>query len=137
MLNVQVFEYADAKVPPTLFDAFAVKNNDHTGMFRDDDVHVTDSPDAPHYIPLGAWTHVAATFDHGKIALFIGGKLVAWKATDIEHTSQVVYNDARFEDLMIGGILHHARNYVWQGAIDEVRVYSRALSEVEVGCLAR
>lgn len=138
VLNVQILDVKDpiTKQPAgqALVDMFSVKRNDDTGTPKVDEVDVPDDAVSPHRLPLGTWTHVAATFDHGKLALYIGGELVAYKETDIEHTSRKEYDR---DDLMIGGLISGGSNYAWQGALDEARLYGRALDEIEVGCLAK
>ena len=77
----------------------------------------------PARIPTGTWTHLAATHDGVRLRLFRDGKLVASRPMQ-----------ARLKvsgrELRIGG------NAVWgeffSGLIDEVRVYSRALSAAEI-----
>ncbi|WCB95824.1 virion structural protein [Baekduia alba] len=73
---------------------------------------------------LNAWTHVAQTYDGATLKLFINGTLVSSRAM----TGAL---DSSTSPLGIGG------NGVWgeffQGRLDEVRVYSRALSAAEVG----
>ena len=75
-------------------------------------------------LPLNAWTHLATTYDGTTLRLFVNGVQVSSKAV-----TGSMPNTA--EALRIGG------NAVWgeyfAGLIDEVRVYSRALSANEIG----
>ncbi len=77
----------------------------------------------PSALALNAWTHLASTFDGSALRLYVNGTQVASKAA-----SGVMPNTAN--PLRIGG------NAVWgeyfSGLIDEVRVYNRALSAVEI-----
>ena len=74
-------------------------------------------------LPLDAWTHLASTYDGSTLRLYVNGTQVASRALSgsAAASSQALY---------IGG------NALWgeyfQGVIDDVRVYSRALSAAEV-----
>lgn len=74
-------------------------------------------------LPTGAWTHLAATYDGATVKLYVNGSLVG--STPISGTIP-----ASTGALRIGG------NTLWgeyfQGRIDEVRVYNRALTAAEV-----
>jgi hypothetical protein len=74
-------------------------------------------------LPLNVWTHVAATYNGAELRLYVNGALAATRVT-----SGGVLISA--EPLRIGG------NSVWgeffAGAIDEVRVYKRALTQAEI-----
>ena len=74
-------------------------------------------------LPLNAWTHLASTYDGATLRMYVDGCLVGSLATG---GSIVTTADA----LRIGG------NEVWgeffQGRIDEIRVYDRALSQTEI-----
>jgi hypothetical protein len=73
--------------------------------------------------PLNAWTHLAATYDGTTIRLFVNGVQAATRA----QTGALV---ASTQPLRIGG------NALWaewfQGQLDEIRVYDRALSTTEI-----
>jgi len=89
----------------------------------------------PWTIPVGEYTHIAATFDRGEVRLFINGQLAARKTSDIKRTSTVEYDH---DDVIIGNVFSDAfHNYTWQGAIDDVRIYDHALSVEEIACLAK
>src|SRR5919201_773580 len=74
-------------------------------------------------LPLNTWTHLAGTYDGATIRLYVGGTLVASQA----ETGSIAPSTGA---LRIGG------NSVWgeyfQGLIDEVRIYNRALSASEI-----
>jgi RHS repeat-associated protein len=75
-------------------------------------------------VPLNTWTHLAATYDATTLKLYVNGVLAASEASDDPlRTSS--------DPLRIGG------NSLWgeffEGFIDDVRVYSRALSAGEIG----
>ena len=74
-------------------------------------------------LPLNTWTHLAATYDGATLRLFVNGTQVGSRAlTGALLTSTGV--------LRIGG------NAIWgeffQGRIDEIRIYNRALSPGEI-----
>ncbi len=87
---------------------------------------VSESP-----VTIGKLVHVAATYDGGAVRLYVNGKLESKEATNAEP-------DLSVQPLVIGGEAESAgftnRNY-FPGLIDEVSLYSRALSEAEVGGL--
>jgi hypothetical protein len=74
-------------------------------------------------LPLGTWSHVAATFDGAELRFFVNGELVDARpaAGTLEPTDGA---------LRIGG------NTVWgeyfDGVIDEVRIYNRALAPADI-----
>jgi hypothetical protein len=74
-------------------------------------------------LPLGAWSHLAATYDGSALRLYVNGALASTTAV----TGAV---PATSNPLRIGG------NTVWgeyfNGVIDEVRVYNRALAAAEI-----
>jgi hypothetical protein len=74
-------------------------------------------------LPLSKWSHLAATYDGAALKLYVNGALKSTRtATGAMPTST--------KPLKIGG------NAVWgeffKGSIDDVRVYSRALSATEL-----
>jgi chitodextrinase len=78
---------------------------------------------APSALRLNTWTHLTATYDGATLRLFVNGKQVSSRTVAGSLTTSL-------SALRIGG------NAVWDewfdGAIDEVRVYRRALSAGEV-----
>ena len=74
-------------------------------------------------LPLNTWSHVATTYDGTYLRLFINGNQVGFLAV----AGPIAVGTGA---LSIGG------NAVWgewfQGRIDEVRVYNRALSSTEL-----
>ena len=82
-------------------------------------------------VPAGKWTHVAATRAGTVHTLFINGKKVAAKSSKvtIRHSSNL--------DLRIGGRYpprggDNVGDFPFDGLIDEVRIYTRALTEKEL-----
>jgi hypothetical protein len=74
-------------------------------------------------LPLNAWTHLAATYDGSTLQLFVNGVL----ANSRPLSGALLTSDGA---LRIGG------NSVWgeyfEGLIDDVRVYDRALTAAEI-----
>jgi hypothetical protein len=77
----------------------------------------------PSTLPLNAWTYLASTYDGTAVRLYVNGTLVTTTAV----TGSLPASTGPFR---IGG------NSIWaewfNGLIDEVRVYSRALSSSEI-----
>jgi fibronectin type 3 domain-containing protein len=75
-------------------------------------------------LPTDVWTHLAATYDGAALRLYVNGAMAASKAV-------VGALPSTADPLRIGG------NGVWgewfDGLIDEVRVYDRALTAAEIG----
>ena len=84
---------------------------------------IDQSATATPAVPVNTWTHLAATYDGAVIRLYVNG--VARATTNIAGSVA-----ATASPLRIGG------NAVWgeyfNGMIDEVRVYNRALSVTEI-----
>jgi hypothetical protein len=88
--------------------------------------------DSTRTVPVGTWTHVAATYDGARLRLFIGGRV----AGSLAVTGRTCAND---EPLAVGakdapalGILEA----FWDGRLDDVRIYRRALPGAAVADLA-
>jgi hypothetical protein len=78
---------------------------------------------APSPLPANTWTHVATTFDGGTLRLFVNGTEVATAAK----TGSLA---ASTNPLTLGGDEIYGQFFT--GALDEVRVYNRALSAAEI-----
>jgi hypothetical protein len=74
-------------------------------------------------LPLNVWTHIATTYDGTNMRFYINGALVGTKA----QTGSITRANG---PLRIGGNLSSGEFF--QGLIDEVRVYNRALSAAEI-----
>jgi hypothetical protein len=89
-------------------------------------------------IPLEKFVHCTAIFDAEaqSILLYVNGTLV-----NSTHTSLTPIDDLDQSQLPGIGIGHHAyrkgNDYSFTGALDEVRIYSRALTTEEVSTLYR
>jgi len=78
---------------------------------------------------LSEWTHVVGTCVNGDKALYVNGRLVG------ESTAAFVLNTE--SPLRIGGgATEGPGNYFFQGMLDDVRIYNRAMSAEEVAGLA-
>jgi hypothetical protein len=79
--------------------------------------------DGPGILPLNGWTHLATTYDGATLRLYVNGVL---SGSELVSGALVTSTGA----LRLGG------NSVWgeffQGRIDEVRIYSRALTQGEI-----
>jgi len=80
-------------------------------------------------LPLNEWTHLAGTYDGNAVKLYVNGQL------EVEDTSGGVGMLQDANDLSIGN-RSDGNDRAFAGTIDDVRVYSRALSAAEVGWLA-
>lgn len=74
-------------------------------------------------IPADRWSHVAGVYDGQTLSFYLNGKLVDTKrlATPINHCTA---------PLTFGG--GYSGSYAWQGTMDEIALYKRALSAAEV-----
>jgi len=75
----------------------------------------------------GKWHHVVGVHDGAKVCLYVDGILVDFET---HGGSAVAYNDPAY----IGGEEPHSKEH-WNGLIDDVRIYSYALSPEEVKML--
>ena len=105
-------------------------------LYADTDTHIpaayvvkSASPNAPvgangtAQVPSSAWTHLAVTYNNSSLNLYVNGSLVRSVATSGALLTST-------------GVLRIGGNSVWgeyfQGIIDEVRIYNRALSQAEI-----
>jgi len=78
---------------------------------------------APNVLPAGIWSHLAATYDGITLRLYLNG-------TQVASRSQSGTIESSTEPLTIGG--DNIYGQFFQGVIDEVRIYSRALTPAEI-----
>jgi hypothetical protein len=78
---------------------------------------------SPATLPLNTWTHIAVTYDGAVMRLFVNGSQVATR-------SQSGAMATSSDPLRIGGT--SLASAFFQGRIDEVRIYNRALTPAEV-----
>jgi hypothetical protein len=83
-------------------------------------------------VPTNAWTHVAATYNGSKLVIYING--VASGSLSVSGTTCA--ND---EPLAVGAKNAPAKGLLeafWDGQLDDVRVYSKALTPTAIANLA-
>jgi hypothetical protein len=88
--------------------------------------------DSTRTVPVGRWTHVAATYDGARLRLFIGGRA----AGSLAVTGRTCANN---EPLAVGAKNAPALGILeafWDGRLDDVRIYRRALSGAAIADLA-
>ena len=88
-------------------------------------------------LTLGAWSHVAATFDTATqvIAVYINGQRVHTSCGPGDVCSPVTSILQSPSDVMIGAATYNSLPGIgsfWSGRIDEVEVFNRALSLAEI-----
>ena len=90
------------------------------GIRRNGTIHAVSATSA---MPVGTWVHLAVTYDGANLGLYVNGTLVRTTAV----TGPI---DVTQGPLRLGG------NSVWaewfNGLIDEVRIYNRALTAAEI-----
>jgi hypothetical protein len=74
-------------------------------------------------LPLDTWTHLAATFDGAHVRLYVNGALVGTRA--VAGTLLVTSRPLRIGSNLVWG-------EYFNGRLDEIRVYNRALSAAEI-----
>ncbi|MEN6497789.1 MAG: LamG-like jellyroll fold domain-containing protein [Thermoguttaceae bacterium] len=75
-------------------------------------------------VAAGRWSHVAATFDRGLVCLYVNGRQVASRRTSCE---QLLAGQAPVL-IGVGCNVAGARDYQFQGLLDDVRVYARTFT---------
>ena len=83
-------------------------------------------------VPTDVWTHVAATYNGAKLVLYIDGV----RSGSLNVTGDTCAND---EPLAIGAKDAPAKGILeafWDGQLDEIRIYSRALRGQRIARLA-
>jgi len=94
---------------------------------NDEDIHIYSSSYAP-----GSWHIVTGAYDGQNISIYVDGEL-----DDTRYVGEIIAYTGP-APLMIGSNLNtnHTGRGVFNGPIDEVRIYNRALSSGEVAMLA-
>ncbi|HXD20688.1 MAG TPA: LamG-like jellyroll fold domain-containing protein [Vicinamibacterales bacterium] len=87
------------------------------GTFAPDNVYGSSA------IPVNAWTHLAATYDGATLKLYVNGTL----ASSTPRVARIAVSGG---PLQIGG--DSGAGQYFAGAIDEVRIYSTAISEAQI-----
>ena len=78
---------------------------------------------APGALPLNTWTHIAATYDGAQMRIYINGVQVASAARSGTYQSTTA-------PLWVGGSAWYGEHF--QGRLDDLRIYNRALSAAEI-----
>jgi hypothetical protein len=106
-------------VTPQSWRTILHKETDGGGTFGSGNVNAY----GPSALPAGTWTHVATTYDGTTVRLYVGGTLVA----SAPATGSILSSSS---PLSIGGTAAYGEYF--NGRIDDVRVYNRALSAAEI-----
>jgi hypothetical protein len=77
----------------------------------------------PTALPVNSWSHLAATYDGGTVRLYVNGTVVASQAQTTPLTTST-------GPLSIGGSVAYGEFF--QGVLDELRLYNRALAAGEI-----
>lgn len=79
----------------------------------------------PDRVPLGKWTHVAATHDGQTMRLLVDGKLKG----ELPRVGAIRPSEAK---LVLGSFAPGDSRHNFVGVIDEVKLHDRALSAAEI-----
>ena len=86
------------------------------------------SLESPEPLPVGAWSHVAATFDNKVMRLYVNGKEVG----TLERRGFINPGDS----ITVGAHSADMDRARFRGWLDDVRVYRRVLTAEEIARLA-
>lgn len=78
-------------------------------------------------LPVNVWCHVVATFDGKQMKVYINGDQVGVK--ELPSNAKIAYG---VHAVMIGNYVGRKDAYPFDGVIDEVRIFNRALEEKEI-----
>ena len=78
---------------------------------------------APAALPVNTWTHLAASYDGAQIRFYVNGTQVAAAAATGTYEQNT-------NPLWIGGNAVYGEHF--QGRIDDLRIYNRALTATEI-----
>ncbi len=90
----------------------------------------SDSVESPVRLERNEWSHIAVTFDEGRVTLYVNGVEVEEASSKVD---SIVEGGAVF---YVGGNFDGWDDTFFNGKIDDVRVYTRALDEEAVAALA-
>jgi hypothetical protein len=82
------------------------------------------------YVDKGKWNHLAVTYEGGTLKIYVNGNATVTKA-GIAAPAQ------NSEPIRVGLKATGSSDTAFQGMIDEVRVYDRALTAAEIGAVLR
>jgi hypothetical protein len=86
-------------------------------------------------IPLDEWHHIAMTYDRGSARIYVDGTLTTPQQGTLD--SGAPLPAAPDERILLGVNVDFTPGEFARGAIDEVRIYNRALSDLEVSGIAK
>ena len=88
-------------------------------------------------IQLNQWQHIAATLRHkqGNLKLFVNGELVAQTNTTLKPLGEL--EPTQNPGIGIGNVESTGYNEPFNGMIDEMALYSRALTQREIRAIYR
>jgi GNAT superfamily N-acetyltransferase len=86
-------------------------------------------PSAARPLPIGRWTHLAAVAERGEHRLYVNGELNASSSCRLRAHAE--------QPILIGRKGTDEPHFFFRGAVDDVRVYARALTAAEVQTLFR
>jgi len=81
-------------------------------------------------VTIGSWVNVITTFQSGSLKLYVNGELIQQKDSHLQSISATEYAQ---DDIFIGSHWNGHQPYKYQGLMDDVRIYNRALSKSEIG----
>ena len=86
-------------------------------------------------VGYGSWIHVAATFDsvNGNLSIYTNGVLASQKGTLVRPFGQLIAED--HPGIGIGNLNDGQNSFCFYGDIDEIGLYSRALSSNEIAAI--
>jgi len=93
------------------------------GRIQTLEVGPADLHSGPTFVPVGVWTHIASTYDGSELRVYVNGA-----SAGVLAAAGTI--NARSGEVRIG---HGRGNVPFNGRIDEVRLYNRALSAEEIG----
>jgi len=87
----------------------------------------------PSILSVNTWQHLVITFDTGVIKMYINGQLIKESIRSVEEMSTQEYT---LDDIFIGKTrFTNSNQYDFIGALDEFRLYNRAITEQEIQTL--
>jgi RHS repeat-associated protein len=96
-----------------------------------DTIGIYDTKISDGEIRLNVWTHVVATFDKGLVKLYINGDIDISEISNVDRLSALEYST---DDLFVGRY-HDNDYYKYQGYLDEVKVFNKALDSHQINDL--
>ncbi len=85
--------------------------------------------DISNFLGIGEWNYIAVTFDTGYVKSYYNSELINEVESQVKYTSLGEYST---DDIYIGRYRSNYEGYKFFGALDEIRIYERALGESEI-----